>query len=170
MKIVLIGFMGSGKTSISKILAKNLNYRWVDMDRLIIAKSGRNSDREIFDLDGEKVFRDLETSIAAELEREKDIVISTGGGIIMNPKNMFHLKKDAITIFLKSSFFTSKNRISKKNPPPLFRDVETARNLFAQRLPLYIKYADIAILTENNSPSNIAIDIVEKIKSYENNK
>ncbi len=72
MKIVLIGFMGSGKTSISKILAKNINFKWVDMDRVIIEKSGRNSDREIFDLDGEKVFRELEANTASRVrKREK---------------------------------------------------------------------------------------------------
>jgi shikimate kinase len=161
MKIVLIGFMGSGKTSISKILAKELNLEIVDMDSVIVQKSGRKSDREIFDLDGEKKFRELERNVAFELKNINNVVISTGGGVIMNEQNMANLKHSAIVIYLKTTFETSKKRISKKNPPPLFRNEDKARKLYSLRKPLYEKFADLVVSTDRRDKDEIAMEIIE---------
>ncbi len=159
MKIVLIGFMGAGKTTIAKLLAKSLSYEYIDMDRMIVQKSKRSSDREIFDLDGEEVFRKLESDVSKELSEKRDVVISTGGGIVMNEINMNWLQSNGTIIFLKNSFDTSKKRISKKNPPPLFRDKSYARNLYELRQPLYIKYSDTVIETDNKFPKQIVDEI-----------
>lgn len=169
MKLVLIGFMGSGKTSISKILAKELDLLLIDMDRAIIDKSGRESDREIFDLDGEKRFRELESEVAKTIEDASNSIISTGGGIIMNEENMNYLKKNALIIYLNCSFATAKNRISPNNPKPLFRDLDKARELYLLRQPLYSKYANIIVETDFRKPIEIAKEIINKINSYENN-
>lgn len=164
MKIILIGFMGAGKTSVGKLLAKKLELEYIDMDQLIIKTSGRSTDTEIFDKDGEEKFRTLETAIAQRLKHKNNAVVSTGGGLVMNDKNMKYLKEGGVVIFLKNLFNTSKSRISKKNPPPLFRDEESAKLLYEMRLPLYEKHADLVIDTDNKQIDKIADEIFAKIK------
>src|SRR5579885_2276130 len=101
--IVLIGFMGSGKSTIAKLLAEKLQYKAIEMDTLIIEKSGRISDTEIFDTDGEVRFRELEVHVAKELQDVTTSVISTGGGAVMNKLVIDYLKKNGIVVFLKNS-------------------------------------------------------------------
>lgn len=164
MKIVLIGFMGAGKTSLAKRLSEKLGLEYVDMDSLIIRASGRSSDTEIFDKDGEDKFRQLETAIAQRLRSKENAVISTGGGVVINDINMKYLKENGVIVFLKNSFSTSQNRISKKSPPPLFRDKKRAKLLYELRLPLYTNHADIVIETDKISLDEIIQRIINKIK------
>ena len=165
MNIILIGFMGAGKTSLARILAKKLDFNYVDMDKIIIEKSGRKSDTEIFAKDGELAFREFEILVANELKDEQNHVISTGGGIVMNKINLDYLKKNGVVVFLKSSFETAQKRISKHNPPPLFRDLKKAKELYDLRLPLYTYYADSIVETDDKSLDVIAEDTIKKIKS-----
>ncbi len=161
MKIVLIGFMGAGKTTVAKLLAKSFPYEYIDMDQMIVQYSKRTSDREIFDIDGEETFRRLESDVSRELCEKKNVVISTGGGIVMNEENMNYLKEDGTIIFLKNSFDTSKKRVNKKNPPPLFRNQSQARDLYDLRQPLYMKYSDITIETDKKFPKQIVTEIIK---------
>jgi shikimate kinase len=163
MKIVLIGFMGAGKTSIATLLAGRLSFGIIDMDQCIIKESGRISDTEIFDKDGEEVFRTLETKIAEGLKDADNVVISTGGGIISNKTNIDSLKNNAVIIFLKNTFETSKKRLYKNNLPPLFRNKKNAKKLYIERLPLYLKYADIVIETDKKSKEEIVKEIIKKV-------
>lgn len=155
--------MGAGKTTLGKLLANNLKLEYIDMDQLIVKLSGRQSDREIFDIDGEEKFRLLETAIAQRLKYQENAVISTGGGVVINDINMQYLKAQGKIIFLKTSFETSQKRISPKNPPPLFRDKKRARMLYDLRLPLYENYADIVIDTDNKKLEEIVDEIISKI-------
>lgn len=164
MNIILIGFMGAGKTTIAKKIAADLDFKYVDMDTLIIEKSGRKSDREIFEKDGEISFREYEILIANELKDEQNHVISTGGGIVMNQVNMGYLKKNGIVVYLKSSFETSKSRVHPDEPPPLFQDKEKAKQLYDLRLPLYTYYADITVETDAKTPDEVAKEVIKKIK------
>lgn len=164
MKIVLIGFMGAGKTSLAKRLSEELELEYVDMDNMIIRASGRSTDTEIFDKDSEDKFRQLETAIAQRLRSKEKAVISTGGGVVINDINMKYLKENGIIVFLKNSFSTSQSRISKKNPPPLFRDKKRAKLLYELRLPLYTKHADYIIETDKMSLDEIIQEIINKIK------
>lgn len=156
--------MGAGKTTLAKILSKELEFKQVDMDKLIVEKSGRTSDREIFEKDGELAFREFEILVANELKDEQNLIISTGGGIVMNKVNIDYLKKNGIVVFLKNSFETSKHRVKKNNPPPLFKDQKTAQELYDLRLPLYTYYADITIETDNKPLHEVANEIISKIK------
>jgi shikimate kinase len=165
MNIILIGFMGAGKTSLAKILAQKLDFKNVDMDKIIIERSGRKSDVEIFEKDGELAFREFEILVANEVKDEQNYVISTGGGIVMNKINIDYLKKNGVVVFLKNTFETSEKRISKHNPPPLFRDLKKAKELYDLRFPLYNYYADIIIETDNKPLDIISEEIIKKIKS-----
>lgn len=164
MKITLIGFMGAGKTSVAKLLAEKLSLERIDMDQQIIQKSGRKSDQEIFEKDGELVFRELEMSVAKSLMNKNDVIIAAGGGLVMNKINVDYLKHDGIIIYLKNSFATSRERI-KHNPPPLFKNEQKAKELYDIRLPLYTYYADGIIETDNKTVEEISEEIIEKIKT-----
>jgi shikimate kinase len=163
MKIILIGFMGSGKTTIAKILAKKLGLERIDMDELIIKNSGRTSDREIFEKDGELAFRELEIAVAKELEEKDNAVISTGGGVVMNTINLLYLKKNGKVIFLKNDFETSKKRVDKNNPPPLFQNETKAQELYQLRLPLYTYNADIIITTDDKTKEEVTEEIIKNL-------
>lgn len=163
MKIILIGFMGAGKTAISKLLAAKLHLQRREMDDLITEKSGRKSNWEIFDKDGELVFRELEIAVAKDLRSEQNIVISTGGGVILNKINIDYLRKDGIIIFLKNAFETSEKRLPEGKRPPLFRDIRQAKKLYDFRQPLYNFYADIVIETDTKTPEEVVEEIISKL-------
>ncbi|MFA6171656.1 MAG: shikimate dehydrogenase [Patescibacteria group bacterium] len=160
MNIVLIGFMGSGKTSLSKILAKRLGFQAVEMDDLIVKKSRRENINEIFEKGGEKTFRPLEARVAKELSDIDKKIISTGGGIVMNEKNIRNLKKNGKIIYLKDGFKNIEKRLKNDKTRPLFKDRESARKLFKLRSPLYSLYADEVIDCIKNPDLNA---ISEKI-------
>lgn len=164
MNIILIGFMGAGKTSLAKILAKKLDFKSIDMDSLIVDKSGRKSDNEIFEKDGELAFREYEILVSNEVKDEQNTVISTGGGIVMNKINIDYLKKNGVVVFLKSSFETSHKRVNKDDPPPNFKDLKKAKELYDLRQPLYTAYADVTVETDDKHVEDIAEEIIKAIK------
>ena len=160
MKIVLIGFMGSGKTSVAKAVAKKLNLKFIDMDETALNQTYRKSVNEIFEKDGEEKFREIELEVASKLEDADGVVISTGGGVIMNPQVMKYLTKNASVYYLKANFDKLKVRVEEKEiRPPLFRDVGKARQLFNKRAPLYEHYANVVIVTDNKSVDEIVGEI-----------
>lgn len=152
--------MGSGKTTIAKLLAKKLNMERIDMDEMIIKKSNRKSDKEIFEKDGEIAFREIEITVAKELRDKDNVIIATGGGVVMNKIILDYLRENSTVIFLKNAFETAHKRISK-NPPPLFRDTEKAKALYALRLPLYEYYANMIIETDNRTPEEVVEEVIK---------
>lgn len=162
MKIVLIGFMGSGKTTIAVLLANKMNLKVVDIDQIILKKSKRKNINEIFETDGEKKFREMELQVAKNLEGVDSVVIATGGGVVMNRSIMRFLGKNAKVIYLKKSFDKIKEHISLKEiRPPLFQNVASSRRLFKLRVPLYEQYADMIINTDNKNLTKIVREIME---------
>lgn len=165
MRLILIGFMGSGKTSVAKLLADKLNLKAIDMDDLILKSSGRKSINEIFEIDGEKKFRRLETHTAQQLSNKNNVVISTGGGIVMDKKTMNYVAKNSQVIYLKLSFDNATKRVAlKKTRPPLFKNIQFAKKLFKKRLPLYASYADITIDTNEKGVSEVVDSIIVELK------
>lgn len=154
MRIILIGFMGVGKTTIGKIIAKKLKLNFVDMDNYIEKREGKSISK-IFEEYGEQHFRELESESLKDLIKSDNIVISTGGGIVTTKQNLEILKKEKIVIFLDGNTQTILNHLSKEiDKRPLLsnsKNVEyTISNLLNQR---YEKY---------NSICDIKIDINEK--------
>lgn len=165
MKIVLIGFMGSGKTSVANKLAKKMSLKSIDMDEEILKSSGFKNINEIFERKGENFFREIEEQIAKKLGRENSVVISTGGGVVGNKHTMNPLLKNAQVVYLKISFKNAAKRVSqKKIRPPLFSDLEKAKKLFEIREPLYTKYADIIIDTDSVDLSEVLHQIEVKLR------
>jgi shikimate kinase len=164
MNIILIGFMGAGKTSLAKILAKKLDFKAIDMDLLIVEKSGRKSVGEIFEKDGELAFREYEILVANEIKDEQNCVITTGGGIVMNKINIDYLKKNGKIIFLKNTFETSQKRIANPHQRPLFKDPKRAKELYDLRLPLYTYYADTIVETDSKHLDEVAEEVIKALK------
>ena len=163
MKIVLIGFMGTGKTTVAPILATKLELEVVEMDDLIVAKAGGKSIPEIFKSGGEAEFRELETAVSQDLGGRDNLVISTGGGVVTSEAAMYDLIKGAVVVELNASFDTVIKRIDPKIPRPLFQDQAQARVLYEQRKPLYSSYAAIHVATDGKSVDEVAEDALNQI-------
>ena len=151
--LFIIGLPGCGKTTLSKILAKYLNYNFYDMD-LIIEEKEKMKISQIFEIRGEKYFREKESEILEELSELKNAVISTGGGIILSQKNREIMKKKGITIFINRNLETLLNNIDASERPLLTKDKNKLIELSKEREPLYKESADI-IFTHNTWEENI---------------
>ncbi|MDO8524623.1 MAG: shikimate kinase [bacterium] len=149
MKIIFIGFMGAGKSFFSKRFAEHLGLERVETDELAIKKSGRASIKEIFEKDGEIRFRELEIETAKELQEKDNVVIDTGGGVVLNKIILDYLRKDGVVIFLKSSLPAIEERFKDDEARPLWKDKEKFRQFYELRLPLYQQYADVEVDTSS---------------------
>ncbi len=165
-RIVLVGPMGAGKSTIGRLLAKELGYRFLDSDRIIEERCGANIPW-IFDVEGEDGFRQRETAMLDELTEEKQAVIATGGGAVMRPENHPLLKQDALVIYLKTSLEQQVERTKRDRNRPLLQNDDpegVLRRLFALRDPLYTRLADIIMHTDRKSPRLVVRQLVNRIK------
>lgn len=161
--------MGSGKTTIANIVAKKMNFKAIEMDDLVLKKSGRNSISKIFLEDGEEHFRDLETKVAREISEADNVVVSTGGGIVMKERNLKYLKK-GIIFFLKTSFESLEKRLADDESRPLFEDKIKAKKLFDLRKNIYAKWADHIILTDKKSVKKVVRNLLKNYEYFRENK
>ncbi len=161
--IFLTGFMGSGKTTIGKKLADKLNMPFYDTDAIIEQKE-KMTIAEIFVKKGEKYFRNQETITLREITSNyKKGIVSTGGGIVMNEKNIEIMKNSGIIVFLYASFSTLFERIKNSTNRPLVK-TENLYNLYQKRLPFYEK-ATLKINTDDfKSVDEIVNFLLKKIK------
>ncbi len=165
MNIVLIGFMGSGKSSVGRVLSDKLSFEFIEMDVLVLQKSGRGNINEIFEKDGEPAFRKLEQEVAEGLQNKNNAVISTGGGVVENSVIMDYLGKNGRIIFLSVPFAEIKKRLKDLNDRPLFKNKYKAEELYISRESLYDKYADIKVPTDGKSIDAVANEIITAIKN-----
>lgn len=176
MRIVLIGYRGTGKTTIGRQLAGKLGYAFVDVDPLI-EQSAALPIAEIFRRFGEPHFRDLEARIIAQLDPQTPAVISTGGGAILRKDNVENLRRNAFVVWLFASPETLLTRIradattAARRPnltalPPL----DEIRHLLQQRHPLYQAASDIQIDTQNLSIAEILAAILSRLPVTPNTK
>lgn len=137
--IVLIGFMGTGKSTVGRALAKHLHRDFIDMDAEIEARTQRCIP-DIFAEDGEATFRDMESALALELAGRKKTIISTGGGIVLRPENLEALEASGTLVCLSASAELILERVAHhENRPLLAGDskLEKIRALYEARKPLY---------------------------------
>lgn len=164
-RVVLVGPMGAGKSTIGRLLAKELGYRFVDSDRIIEARCGANIPW-IFDVEGEEGFRQRETAMLDELSGESETVLATGGGAVMRPENHPLLKKNSVVVYLKTSIEQQVERTRKDRNRPLLQNDDpeaVLRHLFALRDPLYTRLADIVMYTDRKSPRLVVRQLVNRI-------
>lgn len=152
--LILIGMPGSGKTAVGRHLARVLQMSFVDTDDKIEMDSGRRIP-EIFETDGEEYFRDLESACAAECAQLHNTVISTGGGMILREQNMRALADSGRIIWLNRPI-EDLAHTNLSGRPLLAKDQNRIYELYAQREPLYRKYAEIMIRNRGSVSSIIA--------------
>jgi shikimate kinase len=168
--IVLIGFMGSGKTTIAQKLAERLGFECVDLDAEIVAAAGR-SISDIFRCDGEATFRNMETLALRSITGRRRLVVATGGGIVERQENWGLLRETGLVIHLACAWSTLRKRLEHGTDRPLAnaRDDGWARveELYRKRLPLYAQ-ADIEVQTDIGSPDVTVNEIVKLLESESN--
>lgn len=165
--IVLIGFMGVGKGSVARAIVKRTAMMALDTDDVIESIENR-SVKEIFAQEGEEYFRALERKTARWLKKKVEgTIISTGGGFFKVPA----MKKIGTIVLLNAPFDTIYERIlahpdaeKKLKKRPLFQDIEKARALYEERLPEYLKVADMVIDVTDKEVDTIAKEIIKKGK------
>lgn len=170
--IVIIGFMGSGKTRVGKRLAQEYGLPFIDVDR-VVTKKMNMSVSEIFQRFGEPFYRALETVVIKELVNDKERkVISLGAGLPVQEQNQKYLKDLGTVIYLKGSLETLKKRLESGNNDPLLEGddkEDKIKKLLKQRDPIYAKFADIEVVTGVKSFDDLIEEIKEKLGAAEKN-
>jgi len=167
--VILIGFMGVGKGSVAREVAKNSKYMTIDTDDLIESMENRKI-KSIFEEEGEEYFRKLEKSVAKWLENSvSNTLISTGGGFYKQT----NLKKIGIIVLLDSPFDEIIKRIKahpnaakKLKKRPLLKDLKKAKELYDLRRPEYLALADIVIDVTKKSADECSKELLKKVKKY----
>lgn len=166
--IVLIGFMGSGKTAVAKQLSFLSNLALLDTD-IIIEKRFHTTVADLFETKGEPFFREQETQVITDLQQSHSYIISTGGGVVLDPKNHALLHDLGMVFWLKVSAESVVDRIKHHTNRPLLNNTanreETIRNLLSDRLPLYEQSAQFEIMTDQRTVQEIAGEIWQIYKS-----
>ncbi|ABC32619.1 Shikimate kinase [Hahella chejuensis KCTC 2396] len=165
--VVLVGPMGTGKTTIGKLLAKELQFEFVDSDREIEARCGADIPW-IFDVEGEVGFRGREKSVIADLSQRDAVVIATGGGAVVDPDNQIALKENGFIVYLHTSVEQQYQRTRKDRKRPLLRSedpLSVLKKLMSVREPIYRSIADLIISTDSKRPKGVVRDIVKTLRA-----
>lgn len=166
--IILIGFMGTGKTAVGTRLADRLKREFVDTDKEIERITGM-SIRDIFKKHGEIRFRSEEALMTKRLIEKHNLVVATGGGIVLNPENVESLSQNGVLVCLRATPEEIFGRVSKKRQHrPLLKKnltVDDIRNMLAERDTFY-RRADIVVETSGLDPDQIVQIIIEKMREY----
>ena len=157
--------MGTGKTSVGKVLSKRLNRLVIDVDRYI-EEGQKRKIREIFERDGEVSFRQLEKKAIEEITQKDNLVITTGGGAVLDPENLERLKSSGWVICLSAAFDTIYKRVKGSRNRPLLNHRDVAgevERLLILRKPYYEK-ADMEFKTDKLTSAQVAENILEALK------
>ena len=166
--IILIGPMGSGKTSTGRMLAKEMGYAFADTDEEVTKRTGV-SIAYIFDVEGEEGFRKRECLALKECLNGNNTVVSTGGGIVLSKENRDLLQVRGTVVYLQTSIRTQVKRTASTNNRPLLQNKdpeETLEKLMLTRAPLYEEIADITIMTDNKSLQEMSKEIQRAINEH----
>lgn len=162
--VFFVGFMGAGKTSVSRYIARRWKLSSIDLDMYLERREGRVI-RDIFAEDGEEAFRLIETDVLQEVGSSANpSLVSCGGGIVERPENRELLGQLGCVVYLRVSADEASGRISNKKSRPLFNDLESARALCERRGPLYEEAADVVVDTAGKSVGQIGYEVMGALK------
>lgn len=167
--IVLIGFMGAGKTTVSDYLSTMFAMKIVEMDQMIVEREGM-SIPDIFATYGEEYFRDQETRLLMELQEESNLVISCGGGTALRECNVAEMKKNGRVVLLTASPEVILERVKDSDDRPVLQGRKTVKDiteLMEQRRERYEAAADIVIQTDHKSVLQICEELVQRLLEME---
>ncbi len=161
-RIVLIGFMGSGKTTVGRIVARSLGREFVDTDALVEKAAGKSVAR-IFAEDGESAFRAAEAEALRSLGQRAGIVVATGGGAPAQARNAWFFAGNAVTFHLRVPFADVLRRAGRTEERPLLQQPDAeVRKLFDLRFPVY-ESLGAGVDTQDRSPKEVAADIIRML-------
>lgn len=162
--IVLVGFMGTGKTSTGRAIAQALRRDFIDMDEELVRRQGR-SIAEIFTTDGEAHFRKLERDLVQELAAKTNLVIAPGGGIVLNPANIADFEKTGFVFCLRATPEMILSRVGHDTGRPLLQGgdkLQKITDLLAKRKPLY-DAVKRQVDTDGLTPEDVAVRILRLV-------
>ncbi len=169
MNVNLIGYRGSGKTTVARCMARMLQWQWIDTDAEVERRAGK-SIADIFRLDGEQAFRDLESREIKAVGRRTRTIVALGGGAILRAVNRRVLVRSGRTVWLTASPETLLARLDQDPATTLHRPNLTAagglpeiREVLAAREPIYQASADLVVDTHDKRPAAVAEEIVQRL-------
>lgn len=168
--IVLIGFMGVGKSTISEFLKTAFAMDVIEMDRIIAEREGM-SISDIFEVYGEQYFRDLETNLLIEMQSRTNVVISCGGGTPMRECNVVEMKKNGRVVLLTAKPETILDRVKDSHDRPLIENNKTVpfiAELMEKRREKYEAAADIVIETDGKDELQICEELIHRLRQMDN--
>lgn len=163
--ISLIGFMGTGKTSVGKLLSQKLKRESIDTDEMI-EKETAMTIGEIFEQEGEAHFRKIEKDLIKRLSGETNKIILCGGGVVLNKENIQNLRKSGKTVLLEAEPEEIYRRIQQDQRRPLLKgkmNLNTIKELLGQRQEAYLASGDIVVTTTNKTLEEISDEIIMKL-------
>ena len=168
--VVLIGFMGTGKSEIGQLLARRLGWTFIDTDRRVESRE-RATVAQIFSRRGEEYFRAVEAQIVADVASRRDVVIATGGGVVLKPENMTQLRRGGWIVSLTASVDVLVDRLGEAPTRPLLRSPsggvrEQLGRLLDQRRPLY-RDADLLVDVSDATPARVVEAIVAFLRAHD---
>ena len=167
--IVLVGFMGTGKTTVGRLIAQDLNRQFITTDDLI-EKKAHMSINDIFEKKGEEGFRELEREVIKEISKDEDSIVDAGGGVVMNEDNVKDLKENGIIFCLNATPKEILRRTEKYKHRPLLNRLKIATQIGNQLVEIkrllkereeYYKRADYQIDTNGKSITEVSREIIE---------
>jgi len=168
--IALIGFMGTGKTAVGRLLAGRLGKEFIELDVLIEQRAGKTIP-EIFEHEGEIAFREVEIEVTRRAAENKDAVIACGGGIVLNQINIDRLRKHSVIVYLTASPAAILRRTSSdKDERPLLATEDKAskvETLLKFREPFYERAADVTVDTSELEVTEVVEQIIKKLSKHE---
>jgi shikimate kinase len=168
MNIFIVGPMGSGKSTVGKIISSELFLNFFDTDEEIESRTGASIDW-IFDLEGEEGFRKRESQILEEMVQQNSIVLSTGGGIILSELNRELLSSRGTVFYLATPIEVQLERTSKDKDRPLLKNGDPGKilkELHVAREGLYEEVSDYVVNTEGKSSQEVSAEIIKLVKNY----
>ena len=168
INIMLIGFMGVCKTSVSKRLSKKFDMPELDMDSMIVEQENK-SINDIFAENGEDYFREVETICLIEIQKKKGFIVSCGGGVVVKDENIEHMKDGGVILLLTATPQTVYNRVKDDDSRPILRgnkNVEFIELLMNKRKDRYLAVADIIISTDDKTIDEIVEEITDKLEEF----
>ena len=163
--LALVGFMGTGKSSVGQLVAAQLHFRFADTDELIEARTGRTISA-LFAEEGEGGFREYERAVVEELKKFHRTVIATGGGLVTQEENLNSLKTHALVVCLWASAETIWERVRSQTHRPLLQSTDPPariRQLLAEREPFY-RRADVLVNTELRSVREVVHHVIHQFR------
>ena len=167
--IFLIGFMGSGKSTVAKYLSSVYQMKQIEMDAQIEKDEGR-SISSIFEKEGEEYFRTLETELLKNLDSEKTFVVSCGGGVAVKEENVREMKAKGRIVFLTVQPETVYKRVKNSHNRPLLEgnmNISYIKELMEKRREFYEKAADFQVKTDGRTAEEIGEEIMKEIRKEE---